>query len=653
VESRIRVPSSPSSWAVDLLTDAMAFLAEFPGGLYIWGPPSAGKTVLMRSLSQALVDDGAVVLTVRLDSASSPDSIRRDLLQLSTTTAGDDADRSWPEYLDDLNRAAATSPLVLCFDDYDTAWSWDEWLRRNVFERLRSQITILMTGRQPPSRLWAGDRLWRERIGTYRVPDLSRDEVADFLRQATIDDVAAHNAVYQLSGGRIGFVARMADALSATDVEVARRILPPAPARGDSSPSTSVVSFLVEHVLHPGSRRESWRAGAGRDSIDMVVAAASMVPFFRRGLMQTLVERNIVDRFWPALVELPIVRRYEGGYYAIEEPLRSQIEALVVHARPWASARWRHIARGHLISQLDKDDPVSLEASWTSLIHLLPDRKTDEFRLAGSPWTFEWAAQTEGDHPGLNRSVRDGPLQLEPDAVVEPIVVTARTADGTVVGEMRTRSGRTATWGSVTIIDQIAWDPVHPGVSQALAWEAAKAWIHCDVVVWAVGDIPQAPGEPFATQELEAAGFEPGEIPGNADAWVLDFRTRPFRVWLERRTVLRRPLPDGDTLANAARDALLAMGDPESLMSCEIGRRYVDAHADASVASVRTWILDALSSANLGDVPSGRALLTAYYLDRYGSHETLAEHFHVSRATYFRSHRRALELLGVELWRYV
>ncbi|WP_169101960.1 sigma factor-like helix-turn-helix DNA-binding protein [Sulfobacillus harzensis] len=50
--------------------------------------------------------------------------------------------------------------------------------------------------------------------------------------------------------------------------------------------------------------------------------------------------------------------------------------------------------------------------------------------------------------------------------------------------------------------------------------------------------------------------------------------------------------------------------------------------------------------AELGARVDGKTVLVLYYLDRRGTHEELAEVLHVSRATYFRNHRQALERLA-------
>ena len=652
-----RTPAAQTDADAELqgsLTEIIKLLADEPRGLYIWGPASSGKTMLAGQVRQKLSAQGWASAFLVLDEASTPDSIRRDLVRSAPFLPRTAIDADWPHVLDLLNEHGATAPVLLGLDQYDAVWSWDEWLRRNVLERLANTTTVIMTGRQAPARIWAGNHLWRERVATYRVVDLSREAVRRHLTAMGITEPSAHDAVYQVSAGRIGFVARAADALTSRDLEMARRILTPSGPASEGTTSMAVVSFLVEQVLHPGSRRDSWRAGAGRESIDLIVAAASIVPYFRRNLLQLLVGRSTVDQFWAPAIELPIIRRYEGGYYALEEPLRIQIEALVMQTRPWSAARWRHIARGHLISQLDKDDAVNLEASWVSLLHLMPRKEEERSYLpnaASSSWDFEWvvgAYSTKDLH--VDAETREDVSFGSPTAMDWRTLV-ARSPSGEVVAEARVRRGRPADWGAVAVIDQVAWSLSAPDAPLALLLELAKEWIHYDVVIWDDRQL-EGTGAHHLRAQLDAWGFERVAIPGAGELPMIDFRARPFRVWLEQLTIQRAPLPDGEVLANMAREALLATSDPESLMNTDLARRYLESHPAASVAAVRTWILDALASASLGDVPSGRALLTAYYLDRYGSHEMLAEHFHVSRATYFRSHRRALELLGTELWRY-
>lgn len=71
----------------------------------------------------------------------------------------------------------------------------------------------------------------------------------------------------------------------------------------------------------------------------------------------------------------------------------------------------------------------------------------------------------------------------------------------------------------------------------------------------------------------------------------------------------------------------------------------------AQFLNFRIWFLDALNSADWEEQPGGKTLLVLYYLERRGTHEELAEMLHVSRATYFRKHRQALEYLADAVFR--
>jgi len=63
-------------------------------------------------------------------------------------------------------------------------------------------------------------------------------------------------------------------------------------------------------------------------------------------------------------------------------------------------------------------------------------------------------------------------------------------------------------------------------------------------------------------------------------------------------------------------DILQAMGDLDALVRTALAQRYQARNEDATPAMVRSWVLDALESADLSEWPSGRTLLTLYYLDR-------------------------------------
>lgn len=643
-----------------LLRQVTEHLGKGTRVLYLWGPPASGKTVLLRQIHDLVTARDIWSIRLTFSETSTPQTVQVDLnsvLDPSLPATGSSDD--WLAIAKALRDRATDGLAVLMIDDYDRSWSWEPWLREQFFSRLDPRVALLLTGRRPPDRFWAGDRLWREKVVAERLPDLNRDQVAEFLTRSGVASAHA-DEVYALSKGRIGFVARAADALAASDADSGRGRL--WSSRRSASVASRSMSFLVEHVLHPGSRRTVWRAGAGRPSLDTVVAAASLIPVFQRGLLAEMIGREVVDRYWDALQELPIVHQFEGGYYGIADPLRRRMERLVLRGRPWASSVWRRRAAIALIANVSPDDDVNLEATWASLGHLARQRywghrRRPDVDLAAG-WHFEW--QSGRQRPdGVQALTLAGPVTAMPHSphpTRDGHVVTALDDDGRVIGYITMVEGSFAPWRDVLWVTTLALDPAVAGLQGALVQEAAKEWVRHQAVMWVAGTFAPGvieTGDPPLDSVLNFLRFQ-GQDVGLRDAvGVLDFTRLPYHRWLREVITVSDPMPSEEDIAAMARDVLQAVGDPDALVRTALAERYQARNEDATPALVRSWVLDALASADLGDLPSGRALLTLYYLDKSGSHEALAERFNVSRATYFRSHRRALTLLGEALWQYV
>ena len=67
-------------------------------------------------------------------------------------------------------------------------------------------------------------------------------------------------------------------------------------------------------------------------------------------------------------------------------------------------------------------------------------------------------------------------------------------------------------------------------------------------------------------------------------------------------------------------------------------------------AGLSAWVQDALEELRAEGPALLADLVRLYYLDHFGTHEMLAEHLDLSRRSYFRRHREALERLGKLLY---
>jgi hypothetical protein len=138
--------------------------------------------------------------------------------------------------------------------------------------------------------------------------------------------------------------------------------------------------------------------------------------------------------------------------------------------------------------------------------------------------------------------------------------------------------------------------------------------------------------------------------------WCLDLTTG-LTLWLARisedrtRGFVNPENPENPANPNEAkiwtRMVLRALENPDQLGEAyqALGRTYFD-----DPETFRRWIIDAVQTLAAGPDPVLAEVLRRYYVDHQGSHELLAERMNVSRATYFRLHRKAMRVLATQLW---
>lgn len=456
--------------------------------------------------------------------------------------------------------------------------------------------------------MWPGEGL-RRRVEALLVDDWTEPQAEAFLRAGGLTDSGRIAKCLALSGGRPGLLARALDSLNWVEGHGGR----PPWAFGD--PST-LTSFLLEHLLHPGSRRLGWRAGAGRQGVDEMVAAGSLFPAFRRALLSRTLARPISDREWDELADLPFAEQAAGGFLSLRGAIADQIEELIEVERPWLADEWRRRAVAWLADMAD-EDPRAGEAVWPTVVRLARNRVwrgavTPARDLPGVGWRC-----MKGSGSGSGRveavdgrgSVRG---RLEWARIGHPPVGRVETlrADRDEVALGLIRAAVTAWWGLRTV-------RIEPELSLGLTARTVAA--------------------------LGALGFRRRE-----DALELDLSQGPSGFI---RTVAAVPRPTVRDPLAATRDLLAEFTDRERLSATAGYRAYVRSTGRSDLGRFVRWVDDALSELpSGGGNPTPACLLRAYYIDRLGPHELLAERLNVSRATYFRLHRKALQLLSRALF---
>lgn len=602
-------------------------LTARPAAIYVSGPPGIGKSALLRAFAREARARGFAAL--RLDLGGLAGS------SVPGEPAGPRAAAAAEEALglDGLRR-----PGVLLLDSYDALGREEAAFRSRVLAGLGAGVGVVLAGRVPGARLWADALPWRASVRELALPGLTPAEMDAFLDLHGLGDPTVRQAVADLCGGQPRLLTRAAAAVAADPAWVAEL--------AEREPE-GLAAFLLERILHPGSRRRAWRASGADD----LVAAASLLPHLDRPALTAVVGRQAVERGWDALTELAC----EGGASpqgAFPEPFRRSLHAALLTQRPWIEGRWRRRLIGHLCRraqvQRPGDDPAedwltfaaaAREAPWHPGLHPAAAR-SEGWRVecaspAPAPWV--WSVRV-GDAAGASLGGAAGcPLGEACRAPQPGARLAAYLRD---LGP----AGREAWAADTLLVSLTSEEPSSREVGGVLLRQAGRRFHRFGRVV-VLG--PGAEGGCADVLPLLGFRWDPPRQ-GGPGAWVLDFGPGGYPGWL-RQITLPPPGPEPEQWAMAAKAALAVVDEPARLPATLAGQRYRALHHGQGVPeAIRAWVIDAVMSCGLQGPQA--TLITQYYLEHSGPHELLSERHDLPRATYYRIHRLALERIGEALF---
>jgi hypothetical protein len=634
------------------LEQALAESASGPQVVYVHGPAGGGKTALLRRFRARAEACGAAVLS--LDASGPPPGPAALLRGLEGGADG-------------INRSAQHAPVVLLFDAYDQLRASDSWLREAVLYGLGRGVLVVLAGRLAPRELWACDAAWLAAVRPLAVPDLSPAEAQEYLLRAGLQDPGLRREVAWLAGGR-PLLLQVFGAL-------ALRSGPPWAA--EPRERGGLGARLLTEFTRDASRPE----------LREVLAAAAVVQAFDRDLLAAMVGPEAVARAWDDLVSLPVVVPV-GRRHTVLEPVRVHLAAAATRERPWAVRRWRRRALEVLlrpgILRAERAEVAGLAAYtlWRPWLHPRAE--------AERGWAVQRAAR-EADLPQLEATQAAflGVLGWDADEQAAARDALRRFLAVWPAGFAVVRSTggdlETASGGDGRILAWVCLVPVRAATREALLAEpslgpylAAQdlAALEGRTLAFCQAGIAQPETEAhhvlireifadFGAFERALAvtpdariqaflldlGFRAEPGPGtpvrggsrHARAFTLDLAGSGYADWLRGR--LAATCESGIAPAQWADAAAAALEgeDPIRPDLAHAYRRLFEEVLDRDALSA--WVADGLDEFRATDGDLAR-LLSAYHVERVGSHEAVAERLALSQRTYYRRRRRALEELG-------
>ncbi len=585
----------------DLITPAIQQWGSEPSVTFISGSRGSGKTLVARAIiHEAETHNRRTLYTDGMNIDPHHNAL---LLHLFQSLAVNPSDVYLDAILNIIQSIAEDTGFVWVVDNYDAWYDLDRWLRTTFVPRLPRNVSLVLTGSDLVRRLWIGDDAWQKRVNVLTLKDLQPHVVRRVVADAGVEHPAVVETVTRLANGKPKLLSILLDSLQLFDQS--------------PSGSSEIASFLIEQVLHPGSRRLGWRAGLGDVSADTLLAAASLMLQIDRTLLQALVGRATLQNQWPQFIQQPVISDLGGGVYSLPATLRSYIATVVADQRPWTWTQWRIRARRHLL-QNARYGQEATEKTWGQLAYLVRD------------WAWGGQLHPYGD-------------EAEPWIILREFThrkkasqsMTAHTRSGQLVASMSLEEVIDDKGVHLTIIEHPTQDPL---ALRAMLRELGGSFHRYTEVAYVGSNEHPIAQQPEA---LKALGFHQ---PEDSHRWVLDLN-QGYLPWLSEVSCPTMPIIENEENLAVVKDGLLNIHDLPALEHSPIATWAKTLIGSRSPRHIRAWLLDALLSADLGEWPSGQVLLTLYYVDQSGSHESIAERLNLSRATYFRSHQRALNKL--------
>ncbi len=637
IESRLFAGRSAERRA---LAELVRLSAQSPVAVYIHGPREIGKSALLRAL---LRETGRPALLLRGAQAQEGAQAILTLLAAQLTEMGHATEPTLAAVRGGLQRAARRSGLILAVDGYEDLGAAERWLREQILYHIGAGTLVALCGRPSPTQLWPGERVWRAFVRPLALGELPAHEASELLARQGIGQEAMRLAAYAAVGGWPRSLLAAADALQTT------------PACGPAE----VAGRVVEQLLHPGSRRQSWRARGS--SGDELVAAAVALPRVQRDALRVAVGGDVLEQGLDLLMR--IAQGGEGGY-RIPERLRVTLAAQVARVRPWQVERWRAAVLNAALARCRAQRGAPLQDDAWREIAALARRTPWHAALhpaaeSGAGWTVQRGDLAEEELGSLPQASSEDKALCGWLMEHAPLaLLTLRSAGGGLLSwlsllPLPVRGGPLpahALWTSLPpALVHRGGAFLGPGGETTGAIGGVAVLVRSSVPDWIISRrVYAATGSlrgPLGEDLLDLLGFQPVspygalcefEAPGQAHQLLDRLPSAPRAAALTERE-----------RALAVKEALgrLITGDLD-------GTRLADflQARDGEGADPGSYLRDALLSADLGKPEgTGREILRLYYMERVGGHEGIADRLGLPRATYFRLHKQALSRLGAAL----
>ncbi|MDA8193274.1 MAG: hypothetical protein M0Z53_04655 [Thermaerobacter sp.] len=487
----------------------------------------------------------------------------------------------------------------LLIDGYDGLAGIDGAVRRALIE-LPAGGMVIIAGRTPPERLWPGQAAWRSRILTRRMPGLSQAQAVEFCNRRGVWDAGHIAELIKVTQGQAGLLAIAADALGSWRHPVS---------------SHRVGAFTVEQLLRPGSLRGEWHLRTD-SNLDLVLAVASLVPAVDREMAETALGEETAYQGWKLWQATGIAVPLPDGWCAVPETVRVLVMRTVQEERATLVAAWKSRMLRGLYERITRDEinPQLIEA----------------FLVLAGEQSGRWATSQEVSNTWcLGEGTEERADFATGKLAAGRRVLFCRDRQGGWVGGVRVLAGSDSDALQLTLDVEEGGPAAVDNLLRRMA-----PWFASHQLVRVVDGEERLAPEVMERWKFRRAWSLAGPcwelaFPAGFQQWLLGFMEFP-------------PAEMAPEWPQIAKQALDSLEHPDVLKA--LMERWMVEPPEG--VSWRVWILQCLENLFAESDGGERDVLLAYYRDRLGSHDWVANHLHLSRATYFRRLRQGIKRLG-------
>lgn len=276
----------------------------------VYGTGGIGKSSLLHAFQEYCSADGYRDIAIEGHSSiQTPSAFCSHILQTVgvPSSPADHATDVVDTCIARLNNMIERQPVVLLLDAYECMDILDQWLREYFLVKLNKRLIIVIAGRLPLSEAWYLSPVWRKRLLSLPLSELSFTTVRQFCHE---NGIYNESSIIQLWNETKGHPLMMAVAVIATSHSTTEVMEEGA----HRAKNMDFLSYIVER----------WLREVPGQNLRTIVEAASTLRYFNQDILSHVLDREMDTIDFRRLIRYSFVYKTSHGW-RIHDLLRNAV----------------------------------------------------------------------------------------------------------------------------------------------------------------------------------------------------------------------------------------------------------------------------------------------------------------------------------------